>query len=226
MTHFNWLEFVVSHEYVHVATFFVSCVLGVLLCFLGRRALDKSPGIAPSSSFGIRGFFETVVFFIASLCEMVMEKKGKRFVSLFATLFFIIFVNNLVGLIPGMTPATDNLNTTVAVGLFSFLVYNIYGFREHGISYGKQFLGPLLVLAPLMVIIELISHIVRPLSLGLRLYGNMMGDHTILNIFLHLTPYVIPVIFYGLGLFVCFMQAFIFTILSIIYVSMAVSHDH
>ena len=125
-----------------------------------------------------------------------------------------------------MTPATDNVNTTIAIGLFSFVAYNYYGFKEHGISYLKQFLGPLIWIAPLMVIIELVSHIVRPMSLGLRLQGNMMGDHTVLGIFLELVPVGIPVIFYFLGLFVCFMQAFVFTMLTMIYVSLSISHDH
>lgn len=125
-----------------------------------------------------------------------------------------------------MTPATDNINTTLTLGLFIFIVYNYFGFREHGIHYLKQFMGPLLLLAPLMVIIEVISHLVRPMSLGLRLQGNMMGDHTVLGIFLDLVPYGLPIVFYGLGLFVCFMQAFVFTMLSMIYVSMAISHDH
>ena len=126
-----------------------------------------------------------------------------------------------------MTPATDNINTTFAMGIFSFVVYNIYGIKEHGLAYVKHFLGPLLLLAPLMLIIELISHVVRPVSLGLRLQGNMMGDHTVLGIFLDLLPYTgVPVLFYMLGLFVCFMQAFVFTMLSMIYVSIAISHDH
>ena len=82
-------------------------------------------------------------------------------------------------------------------------------------------------MAPLMIIIELISHVVRPFSLGLRLYGNMVGDHTVLSIFLDLAGYFfVPVIFYFLGMFVCFMQAFVFMILTMIYVSMAISHDH
>ena len=76
-----------------------------------------------------------------------------------------------------------------------------------------------------MVLIELVSHIVRPISLGLRLKGNMMGDHAVLGVFLELVP-VVPIVFYFLGLFVCFMQAFVFTMLTMIYVSMAISHDH
>ena len=132
----------------------------------------------------------------------------------------------MVGLIPGMTPATDNINTTLALGLFTFGVYNWYGVKEHGVKYINQFLGPLLFLAPFMFFLELISHAIRPFSLALRLWGNMMGDHTVLSIFLDLVPYGVPVVFYALGLFVCFMQAFVFSLLTMIYLSMAISHDH
>ena len=131
-----------------------------------------------------------------------------------------------MGLLPGMGAATGNINTTLALGVFSFLMYNIYGFKEHGPGYLKQLMGPVLFLAPLMFIIELISHLVRPLSLGLRLYGNMLGDHTVLSIFLDMTPFLVPVVFYFLGFFVCTIQAFIFTILSMVYISIALSHDH
>lgn len=227
MEHFNWFGLAVSHDYLHVATGLLSSCVAILIAYLARERLVRAgKDESPSGVISIKSFFEGVVTFVSALCEMVIGAEGKKFVGIFVSLFFFILVYNLVGLIPGMTPATENLNTTVALGVFSFAVYNFYGFKEHGISYLKQFMGPLLVLAPLMVIIELISHFVRPMSLGLRLYGNMVGDHTVLGIFLNLTPYVIPVLFYCLGIFVCFMQAFIFTMLSIIYVSMAISHDH
>lgn len=229
MVHFNWMQELpgVGHEYAHVATAAASTLLIVALSVFGKVALGVGEkAVAPASKFSLKGFFEVLTEFISGLCEMVIGKEGRKFVPLFASIFLYIWISNLVGLIPGMTPATDNLNTTISVGIFSFFAYNFYGFREHGPSYLKQFLGPLLLLAPLMLIIELISHIVRPVSLGLRLQGNMVGDHTVLGIFLELMPYGVPVIFYFLGMFVCTMQAFIFTMLSMIYVSMAVSHDH
>ncbi len=129
-----------------------------------------------------------------------------------------------------MTPATDNLNTTLALGIFTFVVYNYYGLKEHGLAYLKHFLGPLLLLAPLMLPIELIGHAVRPLTLGLRLYGNIMADHTVLSVFVGMFEKLwfipVPAIFYGMGIFVASMQAFVFTMLSMIYVSMAIAHDH
>ncbi len=229
MVHFNWTQLIpgVGHHYVHVATAVVLVGLFLVVACVARVSLGKGEAaIRPAGSLSLKGIFELFTEFIASLSNMVVGEKGRNFVPLFAATFTFILLNNLVGLLPGMTPPTDNINSTVGFGIFSFIAYNVYGLKEHGLAYFKQFLGPLIYLAPLMVVIELISHIVRPISLGLRLQGNMMGDHTVLGIFLDLVPYGVPVIFYFLGMFVCFMQAFVFTMLTMIYVAMAISHDH
>lgn len=230
MVHFNWTQLIpeVGHHYIHVATAVVATALLFVIGVRARVALGTGESaVAPSNKIDIKAFFEGLLDFIVSISDMVIGEEGRKFVPMFASIFLFVFFNNMLGLVPGFTPATDNINTTLALGIFVFLVYNYLGFQEHGAAYLKQFLGPLLLLAPLMVIIELISHFVRPVSLGLRLQGNMFGDHTVLGLFLDLAPYYgLPVIFYGLGLFVCFMQAFVFTMLSMIYVSMAISHDH
>lgn len=229
MVHFNWTQLIpgVGHDYIHIATAAAGTALLIGLSVVGRLALGSGEkAVLPASKVSFKGFYELLIEFIIGLSDMVVGEKGRRFAPLFASIFFYVWINNLIGLLPGMTPATDNINTTIAVGIFAFLAYNFYGFQEHGIAYLKHFLGPVLLMAPLMLIIELISHIVRPFSLGLRLYGNMMGDHTVLSLFLDLVPYGVPVIFYGLGVFVCTMQAFVFTMLSMIYISMAISHDH
>ncbi len=230
MVHFNWTQLIpeVGHHYIHVATLVVSSVVILVLGTAARLALGSGhEAVVPAKTVGLKAIFEAIVDFIVSISDMVIGEHGRKFAPMFASIFLFVFLNNLLGLVPGMTPATDNINTTLALGLFVFVAYNIFGFQEHGLPYLKQFLGPLLLLAPLMLVIEVISHLVRPMSLGLRLQGNMMGDHTVLGLFLDLAPYYgLPVIFYGLGLFVCFMQAFVFTMLSMIYVSMAISHDH
>lgn len=232
-SHFNWLQLIpgVTHDNIHVAT--AVGAAGVLLvgAVAGRAALGSGEtAIAPASKFSLKGIYELLLEFIVGLTEMVVGEEGRRFVPMFSAIFLYVWINNLVGLLPGMTPATDNLNTTLALGLFSFLAYNYYGFREHGIAYLKQFLGPMLLLAPLMVVIELIGHMVRPLTLGLRLYGNIMADHTVLSVFVEMFEKYwfipVPAIFYGMGIFVASMQAFVFTMLTMIYVSMAISHDH
>lgn len=229
MVHFNWLQLIpaVGHDYIHVATAMLVTLFIVLLSLMGRLALGNGEAaVAPAGKFSLKGVLEMCTEFIVGLIDMVVGERGRVFVPLFGAIFVYILLNNLFGLIPGMTPATDNANTTIAVGLFVFVAYNFLGIKENGMSYLKHFLGPMLILAPLMLPIEIISHAVRPISLGLRLAGNMTGDHTVLGIFLHLTKVFIPVIFYGLGLFVCTVQAFVFTLLSMVYVSMATAHDH
>ncbi|MCB0412858.1 MAG: F0F1 ATP synthase subunit A [Bdellovibrionales bacterium] len=217
----------VDHHTIHVATLGVATGFLTLIAFTARAALGSGDqAVLPAKKFSIKAIFETITEFVVDLTVQVMGEKGKPYAAMFATLFFFILFNNLMGLVPGMTPATDNLNTTLAMGFFVFIVYNFQGIKEHGAGYIKQFLGPLWWLAWLMVIIELISHLVRPASLALRLRGNMYGDHMVLGVFLDLVPMLIPVIFYMIGIFVCFLQAFVFTLLTMIYVSMAISHDH
>lgn len=230
MVHFNWTQLIpeVGHEFGHVATMGIASVVVLSLGLAARVSLGHGEkAIAPVKSFGLRAIFEAIVEFIASITEMVIGEEGKSYVPFFATIFTFVFINNLMGLLPGFTPPTDNINTTLALGLFIFVCYNVFGLKANGLGYLKHFLGPIWWLAWLMLGLEIISHIARPLSLGLRLQGNMVGDHTVLGLFLDLAPYgLIPIIFYGLGLFVCFMQAFVFTMLSMIYVSMAIAHDH
>jgi F-type H+-transporting ATPase subunit a len=163
---------------------------------------------------------------VAGLVDQVMGHGSQKYVPLIGAIFVYILFNNFFGLVPGVTPATENLNTTLAAGLSVFVLYNAFGLKENGIGYLKHFLGPLIWLAPLMLPIELISHLVRPASLGLRLMGNMTGDHTVLGIFLNLVPIGVPIIFYVLGMFVCFVQAFVFSLLSMVYISLATAHDH
>jgi len=117
------------------------------------------------------------------------------------------------------------MNITVGLAVVIFLSTHYYGVKEHGIAYFKHFLGPVWWMAPIMLPIEIVSHLARPLSLSLRLFGNITGDHLVVGIFLGLVPFVVPSIFYGLGVFVSFMQAFIFTVLSMIYISGAVAHE-
>ncbi len=233
MTHFNWLLLVpgVTHENLHVATGLVVGIVLLLIAVTGKMALGKGESaVAPASKFSLKGVVELLLEFIVGLAEMVIGEEGQKFVPMFAAIFLFVFVNNIIGLIPGMTPATDNLNTTLALGIFTFFVYNFYGLKEHGVAYLKHFLGPLLLLAPLMLPIELIGHAVRPLTLGLRLYGNIMADHTVVSVFVGMFEKLwfipVPAIFYGMGVFVASMQAFVFTMLSMIYVSMAIAHDH
>ena len=133
---------------------------------------------------------------------------------------------NLSGLVPGFNPPTDQFNVTIAFALIIFLGTHFLGIRQHGVSYIKQFLGPMPLLAPLMFPIELISHLVRPLSLSIRLFGNMTGDHKVVLIFSAILAVGLPIPFMGLGILVSVLQAFVFVLLSSIYFEMAMSEAH
>jgi F-type H+-transporting ATPase subunit a len=227
---FNWTQLVpgVGHEYSHVATLGIA-VAGVFVIGSAARASlgAGETAVIPANKFSIRGIFELLIEGISSLTEMVIGHHGKKYIPFFASVFFFVLLNNLIGVIPGMTPATENINTTFGFGCLMFLFYNFQGIKENGIfAYLKHFMGPVLLLAPLMFVIELVSHFVRPFSLGLRLANVMMGDHIVLSVFTDLVPFGVPIPFYILGLFVCFVQAFVFTLLSMVYVAFAIAHDH
>ncbi|HEX9830591.1 MAG TPA: F0F1 ATP synthase subunit A, partial [Thermodesulfobacteriota bacterium] len=154
------------------------------------------------------------------------REKAKKYFPLLGTAFIFILFSNLLGIIPGFLAPTGNFNTPVACALVVFVMYNYYGVKENGIGYLKQFAGPIIYMAPFIFVIEIVSHLVRPASLSLRLFWNMTGDHLVLGIFTNLTHIVIPALFIGLGVFVSFLQAFVFTILSAIYISLAIAHEH
>lgn len=234
--HFNFTQMIqgVDHSNHHVAT--AAIVTGglILFSFAGRFALGSGEkAIVPAGKFSLKGVFEVLTEFIVSLTETVLGKGNLIYVPLFASIFLFILVNNIVGLLPGMTPPTDNFNTTFAVGIFSFITYHFVGITQRGVKYYEDFVGHLplsfFLLWPVLIPIELLSHAFRPVSLGLRLAGNMTGDHAVVGVFLEILPapfvYFVPIVFYALGLLVCFIQAFVFTLLSMTYVMMAQPHD-
>lgn len=227
-SHFTWFDYAgVPHDKVYVAANVLVTGLIVAYSVAARMALGKGDAaVQPAGSLTLKGFSEAVVEFIDGMVKMVLGDHAKHLIPLFGSVFFFIIVNNLFGLLPGMTAATSNINAAFAVGMFSFLTYNAIGLKHGGWHYVAHFAGPVWWLAWLMIPIELISHTVRPFSLGIRLSVNMTADHTILATFIDLTKVVVPVIFYGMGTFVSFIQAFVFTMLSMVYVSMATADDH
>jgi F-type H+-transporting ATPase subunit a len=133
---------------------------------------------------------------------------------------------NVIGLIPGFESPTMYPMVPFGLAIVTFLFYHASGLRTNGAGYIKQFLGPMLLLAPLMFPIEIISHFARPLSLTVRLFANMFAGEQVYVTFLSLTKVIIPVIFIGLHLFVALLQAYIFMMLAMVYVGGAVAHDH
>jgi len=156
------------------------------------------------------------------LVESVIGHGVRLYLPLYAAIFLFILASNLCGIIPGFAPPTSNVNVTLGLGLLSFVMYNYYGFRAHGASYLKHFMGPIWWLVFLMLPLEVIDNVLRPLTLNLRLLMNMFADHLVLGIFTNLTKLVVPVVFLALGTFVALIQAFVFTLLSLVYVALAV----
>lgn len=213
------------HEQSVVVTFLLASGLAWLVGLVARFQMSHSNHLF-SDRFNLSSLFDYLVEFIDNLAINIIGPEGRHYVPFFASLFYLILFNNLLGLVPGLVPATENFNTTLALGLISFIFYNWQALKHQGLGYIKHLVGPVFWLAPLMLIIEVISHLVRPLSLGLRLANVLRGDHTVLEIFAGLVPWVVPIIFLTLGAFVSFVQAFVFTLLSMVYVSLAISHDH
>jgi F-type H+-transporting ATPase subunit a len=212
-------------NYSVTATFVALLLIG--FAWLARRGLAAAEDpVVPDGRMSARDTFEIITAFVNDMVEGLMGHRGREYVPLLASFFTFIVSANLVGLLPGFTPPTDNIATTFGLGLVSFLAYNYYGLREHGVSYLKHFIGPVVWLAPLMIIVEGLSHVFRPVSLAIRLYGNMFADHVVLGIFTDLTKVLIPVAFYVLGTLVAVVQAFVFTALSMVYIALAVAHEH
>ena len=226
---FNWTQLIpgVNEGNVHVATLAAAAVATIGVGVIARAQLGHGQvAIIPDNKLSIRSVFEVITEFICKLSNQVIGHDGKNYAPYFAAMFFFILFNNFIGIIPGMTPATENMNTTFAFGVFSFIAYNFIGFKKHGFRYLKQFVGPIWWMFIIMVPIEVISNFFRPLTLALRLSNVLRGDHTVLAVFLDLVPFGIPILFYLLGFLVCIIQAFVFTLLSMVYVALAQASDH
>ena len=172
---------------------------------------------------------ETGVLAVRDLLVDNVGPHGMKYLPVIGTFGILILISNLMGLVPGLMSPTASTSVTFALGISSFVYYNAIGIRENGlVGHLKHFMGPIVLLAPLMFVIELISNLVRPMSLGIRLFGNLFGDEQILGTISNLAPWTkwgLPVLIMPLSLFVAFMQTFIFVLLSILYIS-EVSHHH
>lgn len=218
---------------MHVVMALVVLLAAMIFSLLARRALagGGEKALVPQSRLSFFTFFEILIqMLLAMMSNMMGEKHARRFLPLIAGLAIFILFSNLLGMIPGFLPPTDNLNTTLALGSVVFVMTHVAGVQEHGIAYFKHFLGPIikwyaLPLMLLMLVIETISHLVRPASLAMRLMGNMFGDHMVLGVFLSFHLLLVPLPIQVLGLLVAVVQTLVFCLLSIVYISMAVEHQ-
>jgi F-type H+-transporting ATPase subunit a len=196
-------------------------VLFVLIFFgalRSRLSVDR-PG-------KIQHTLEVVYEFISAQAEEVVGQGSSKYMPFFGTIFLFILFMNLIGLIPGFDSPTMYPMVPFGMAVSVFVFYHFAGIKANRSGYIKQFLGPMLALAPLVLVIEIVSHFARPLSLTVRLFANMFAGEQVYLAFISLTKFIIPVIFIGLHLFVSVLQAYIFMLLAMIYVGGAVSHEH
>jgi F-type H+-transporting ATPase subunit a len=206
-------------DHVVMALFVVVIVAAMLVWTRLHLSLDT-----PST---LQQVLELLLSGLRNLTEDVIgHGRGKDFVPFIASLAFFIFIANAFGLIFFLQPPTANTNTTFALSITAFLFYNIVGIRRQGpIGYAKHFMGPVWWLFPLMVPLEIISHLARVLSLALRLFGNIFAEHTATGIFLVILPFFVPAMM-GLGTLGATIQTFIFIMLTSVYISGATAEEH
>ena len=198
----------------------VVAIIVVLAAILRARLSFDRPG-------KLQHIFELVYEFVAGQAEDQMGHSGMKYLGYFATIFVFILVSYLIGIIPGMEAPTMNPSVPAGCAIATFLYYNGVGLRSNGpLKYSAHFAGPVWWLAPLMIPIEIVSHLARPLSLTIRLYANMFAGEKLTMVFLSLTYFLIPAAFMGLHVFVALLQAYIFLLLTMIYVAGATAHEH
>jgi F-type H+-transporting ATPase subunit a len=194
-------------------------ILLLVISLLATSSIKTIPG-------KIQNFMEIVVDGIENMIVETMGEHGRPFFPLVATLALFILVSNLIGLIPGFFPPTANINTTAACALIVFVSTHVVGIKEHGFHYLKHFMGPIWWLAPMIFFIEIIGHLSRPLSLTLRLFGNMNGHELVLMVFFALAPFFVPLPMMLMGVLVSFIQAFVFMLLAMIYIQGSLEEAH
>jgi F-type H+-transporting ATPase subunit a len=169
--------------------------------------------------------FELIFGFLRGQTDEIAGHAGRPYMAFFGTLFVFILFSNLISIIPTFESPTMFPPVPLGCALATFFFYNYVGIREQGaLHYLRHFAGPTLVLAPLMFPIEIISNLARPLSLTIRLYANMYAGEQVTLAFLGLVPLIIPLPFMGLHIFVAFLQAYIFVLLTMVYVGDVLPH--
>ena len=212
----HWLK---EHHLVVVSyTWFVMAMLA-LFSFLATRRMNILPG-------RFQNVMEVIIGGFDSLLTGTMGHEGRKFFPLIATLGLYILTSNLLGLLPGFESPTANLNTTVSMAVVVFVTTHIVGVKVHGIKYFKQFMGPVWWLTPLMMPIEIISHLSRPLSLSVRLFGNIMGEDIVLAVVLLLVPLLVPLPVFVLMIFTSCIQTLVFMLLAMMYIAGAMEEAH
>jgi len=202
----------VTYTWVIMMGFFVTALL-----------LKGSYHMVPA---GLQNIIETIIVELAQFVDSMLGKDGRTFFPLIGTLAFFIFCGNMIGLVPGCVSPTANVNTNLAMAFTVFIVYQSVGVYRHGIGYIKHFMGPVWWMVPLMLPIELISHLARPLTLAVRLFGNVRGDELVILVLGFLVPLFLPMPMIALTFMLGILQTLVFILLSLVYISGALEEAH
>ncbi len=197
----------------------VAALMMVLFALLRSRLSVDRPG-------KLQHLFETIYLFLQETAHQNIDEHPSEHVFLFGTLFIFIVLSNLIGIVPGLESPTQVPYVPAGCALLAFTYYNYIGLKTHRFSYAKQFAGPVWWLAPLMVPIEIASHMARPLSLTVRLFANMFAGEKLTMVFLVIFPVMLPALFMGLHVFVAVIQAYVFALLTTLYIAGASAHEH
>ncbi|MFP4084041.1 MAG: F0F1 ATP synthase subunit A [Desulfonatronovibrio sp.] len=203
----------------HVLYSWAVIIILLILAWMATRRMTLVPK-------GAQNFFEFLIKSVEDFVVANMGESGRKVFPVLFTLFIYIWFSNIIGLLPSADAPTANINTNAGMALFVFLYYNYWGIKLHGASYIKHFTGPYWWLAPIMLPIEIVSHLARPLSLTLRLFGNIRGEEIVIALMFLLAPLLGSLPIFLLFLLMKTMQAFIFFMLSMMYLKGAFEEAH
>lgn len=206
-----------------IPDYVVMCLIAAGLLILFFSLSSKKPTLVPSK---LQNVLELIIQFFENLLSELIGKDGKKYLPMVGTIGLFILACNLMGLVPGFMSPTSKLNVTAGCALTIFIYYHWQGIKSQGLlKYLKHFMGPIPLLAPLMVPIEIISHFSRPLSLSMRLFGNIFAEELLILIMASILPFLLPLPFMAIAIITAVVQAYVFVLLSCIYIAGAVAHE-
>jgi F-type H+-transporting ATPase subunit a len=217
MHSYLFLDFI--HFPAHVTYTWLIMILLVVLAIAATRGMKIYPN-------KVQSIMEVIVSGVKDLLLDTMGPHGMVFFPLIATLALFILTSNLIGLVPGFESPTANMNTNAAMAIVVFVLTHVMGVKIHGIKYIKQFTGPVWWLIPLMLPIELVGHIARPVSLTMRLFGNIQGGHIVVAVLFLLVPFLLPLPIIILKILISFIQTLVFCLLAMMYIGGAMEGAH
>ncbi len=200
-----------------VMVFIVALLLALLLGLASRR-----PKLVPGPRQSVA---EMIVQMFEGLIVDTVGPEGRKYLPVVGTVGLFVFGCNMIGLIPGFMSPTSKLNVTLGCALVVFFYYHAQGVKAQGLKYFKHFMGPIPALAPLMIPIEVISHFSRPVSLSMRLFGNIFAEELLIIIMASIIPFLLPLPFMAVAIFTSLIQSFVFVLLACIYIAGAVAHE-